>query len=233
MANYRALIPHIMKWEGGYSSDPKDTARTVATSKLLNGHPIHTNKGITFATWLNSASKLGHPKTEQAFLNMTSEQWGKIMKEFYWDYVVGDKIQSQAIAEILTEIVWGSGPGGLKPNVVLMQKFLKDKGYDPKGIDGRMGTNTVNALNKFTFEKGAAGEKQIVDLIWNNRVKQLKGYPTAKDHLSGWMNRMNDWYKGQSDRIKKFIKDNPTGSGILGSVVVLFGAFLLAKKFIK
>jgi hypothetical protein len=88
-------------------------------------------------------------------------------------------------------------------------------------------------LNKFTSEKGAAGEKQIVDLIWNNRVKQLKGYPTAKDHLSGWMNRMNDWYKGQSDRIKKFIKDNPTGSGILGSVVVLFGAFLLAKKFIK
>lgn len=223
----------MLKWEGGYSSDPTDTARTVATSKLLNGHPIHTNKGITYDTWLKTASALGHPKTEQAFLNMTSSQWGKIMKKFYWDYVLGDDIQSQAIAEILTEIVWGSGPGGVKPNVILMQKFLKEKGYDPKGIDGKIGKNTVNALNKYIYDKGASGEKQIVDLIWKNRSNQLKGYPSAKDHLKGWMNRMNDWYKNSSDRIKEFIKDNPKGTGILGSVVFLAGLFLLGRKFIK
>jgi lysozyme family protein len=141
----------MLKWEGGYSSDPKDTARSTSTSKLLNGYPIHTNKGITYATWLNSASTLGHPKTEQAFLNMTSAQWGKIMKKFYWDYAWGDQIQSQAIAEILTEIVWGSGPGGLKPNVILLQKYLKDRGYDPKGIDGGMGKDTVAALNQVSL----------------------------------------------------------------------------------
>jgi lysozyme family protein len=233
MANYKAIIPHMLKWEGGYSSDPNDEARSTSTSKLLNGHPIHTNKGITYATWLNSASTLGHPKTEQAFLNMTSAQWGKIMKKFFWDYAWGDQIQSQAIAEILTEIVWGSGPRGLKPNVILLQKYLKDRGYDPKGIDGFMGNDTVKALNQFLYDKGAKGEKEIVDLIWNNRANQLKGYPTAKDHLKGWMNRMNDWYKNSSDRIKQFIKDNPTGTGILGSVVFLAGLLLLSKKFIK
>jgi lysozyme family protein len=223
----------MLKWEGGYSSDPKDEARSTATSKLLNGYPIHTNKGITYATWLNSASTLGHPKTEQAFLNMTSAQWGKIMKKFFWDYAWGDQIQSQAIAEILTEIVWGSGPGGLKPNVILLQKYLKDRGYDPKGIDGGMGKDTVAALNQFLYDKGAKGEKEIVDLIWNNRAKQLKGYSSAKDHLKGWMNRMNDWYTNSSDRIKEFIKDNPTGTGILGSVMFLAGLLLLSKKFIK
>lgn len=233
MANYKALIPHMLKWEGGYSSDPKDTASSVATTRLLNGYPIHTNKGITFATWRETAKSLGHSPSQVAFLEMTSEEWGKIMKKFYWDYVLGDKIQSQAIAEILTEIVWGSGPGGLKPNVILVQKFLKDRGYDPKGIDGAIGPNTVNAINKYVYDKGATGEKQIVDLIWNNRAKQLKTYSSAKDHLKGWMNRMNDWYSNASDRIKQFIKDNPTGTGILGSVVFLFGAFLLAKKFIK
>ena len=103
---------------------------------------------------------------------MTSDQWGKIMKKFFWDYAWGDQIQSQAIAEILTEIVWGSGPGGLKPNVILLQKYLKDRGYDPKGIDGGMGKDTVAALNKFIYDKGAKGEKEIVDLIWNNRAKQ-------------------------------------------------------------
>lgn len=223
----------MLKWEGGYSSDPTDTTRTVATSKLLNGRPIHTYKGITYSTWLSAAPKLGFPKTEEAFLNMTNEQWGKVMKKMFWDYAWGDQIQSQAIAELLTEIVWGSGPGGLKPNVILLQKFLKEKGYDPKGIDGRMGENTVKALNKFLSDKGAKGEKEIVDLIWNNRSSQLKGYSSAKYHLAGWMNRMNDWYQNSSDRIQQFIKDNPTGTGLLGSVVFLAGLLLLSKKFIK
>jgi hypothetical protein len=61
----------------------------------------------------------------------------------------------------------------------------------------------------------------------------LKGYSSAKDHLKGWMNRMNDWYTNSSDRIKEFIKDNPTGTGILGSVMFLAGLFLLGRKFIK
>lgn len=233
MANYRLLIPHMLKWEGKYSSDPKDSARSTSTKKLLNGHPIHTNQGITYATWLNSASKLGHPKTESGFLNMTSDQWGKIMKRFYWDYVFGDQINSQAIAELLTEIVWGSGPGGLKPNVILMQKFLKDRGYDPQGIDGGMGPNTVAALNKFTKEKGAKGIEEIVSLIFKNRSNQLKGYPSAKDHLKGWMNRMNDWYSSASDKIKQIIIDSPKSTGIIGSVAILFGLFLIGKKFIK
>jgi lysozyme family protein len=233
MANYKALIPHMLKWEGGYSSDNTDDARFDATTKLLKGYPIHTYKGVTFGTWKNTAKELGHSPSEEAFLNMTSSEWGKIMKKFYWNYVFGDKIQSQAIAEILTEIVWGSGPKYLKPIVIKLQKLLQEKGYDPKGIDGRMGTDTVNAINKYVYDKGAKGEKELVDFIWNNRVEQLKTFSTAKYHLKGWMNRMNDWYSNASDRIKQFIKDNPTGSGILGVSIVLFGVFLLGKKFIK
>jgi lysozyme family protein len=223
----------MLKWEGKYSSDPTDSARSTSTKKLLNGHPIHTNQGITYATWLNTSSALGHPKTEAGFLNMTSDQWGKIMKKFYWDYVFGDQIQSQAIAELLTEIVWGSGPGGLKPNVILLQTFLKNKGYDPNGIDGGMGPDTVKALNKFTSEKGAKGIQEIVSLIFKNRSNQLKSYPSAKDHLKGWMNRMNDWYSSASDKIKQAIIDNPKSSGIIASVSILFGLFLIGKKFIK
>lgn len=233
MANYKLLIPHMLKWEGGYSSDPTDTARSVATSKMLNGNPIHTNDGVTFATWINTSKALGHPNTEQAFLNMTPDQWGKIMKRFYWDAVLGDKIESQGIAELLTEIIWGSGPGGLKPNVILLQQFLAKKGFSPGSIDGDMGMKTVTALNNFTKKNGAKGEKELIDVIWKNRSKQLASYKTASKHLKGWMNRMNDWYSSASDRIKKFIEDNPTGSGILGSTVIVFGLFLLGKKFLK
>jgi len=231
MADYKAYIPHIFKWEGGWSSDPTDTT-PLKTNKIYKGHPVHTNKGITFQTWLSTAKELGHPKDENSFLYMTESQWGKIMKKFYWDYVWGDQINSQRIAELLTEIVWGSGGGELRPNVILLQKYLKDKGFDPGRIDGYMGNRTVTALNGFLSKSGSSGEKEIIDLIFNNRKKQLASYPTAWKHLKGWMNRMNDWYNNASDRIKQYIKDNPQG-GILGTAFLVFGALVLAKKFIK
>jgi lysozyme family protein len=33
MANYTLLIPHMLKWEGGYSSDPDDTASSFVTKR--------------------------------------------------------------------------------------------------------------------------------------------------------------------------------------------------------
>lgn len=232
MANYTLLIPHMLKWEGGYSSDPDDTASSFATKTKLNGHPIHTNKGITFQTWVSTSNELGHPKTEQAFLNMTSSQWGKIMKKFYWDKVYGDKIKSQAIAEILTEIVWGSGVGGLKQNVILLQKFLKDAGYKIE-VDGSIGPQTVDTINKYVTEKGKAGENRLYDLIWQSRANQLKNYKSAWKHLNGWMNRMNDHYKSAMGKLKELVTDNPIKSGIVSVFLIVGAIFFLTKKFKK
>jgi len=232
MANYKLLIPHVMKWEGGYSSDPNDTASGFATKKLLNGNPIHTYKGVTFQTWVNTAKELGHAPTEEAFLKMTDAQWGKIMKKFYWDAVYGDKIKSQPIAEILTEIVWGSGKGGLKTNVIKLQKFLSSQGYS-LDIDGVLGMQTVNTINKYVTEKGSIGEKTLYDIIWQSRADQLKTYSTAWKHLSGWMNRMNDHYKSALSRLTELIKQNPTGTGLVSVFLVLGGLFFLTKKLKK
>lgn len=240
MANYRLLIPHMKKWEGGLSADPDDTAASYPSSYLKTNNPykgkkVHTNDGVTFRTWVDTAKELGHPATTDAFIKMTPEQWGKIMKKFYWDFVYGDAINSQIIAELLTEIIWGSGNGGLIPNVRLLQNFLKNKGYDvgKAGADGKMGMDTVKALNSYTEKTGKAGEKELYDLIWNNRVKQLKSYGTYYKHGTGWMNRMNDLYQSALSKALELIEQNPIKTGLLSTFLVVGGLFLLGKKYIK
>jgi len=238
MANYRLLIPHMIKWEGGLSADPEDTASSYPSTYKMpynpyKGKPVHTNKGITFKTWVSTSKELGHPSNTDAFIKMTDAQWGKVMKKFYWDVGKGDSMNSQIIAELLTEIMWGSGNGGLKPNVILMQNFLKKKGYDPQGVDGVIGTNTINALNSYLSKTGKAGEKELYDAIWNNRVSQLRTYGTFYKHGQGWLNRMNDLYKSALTKATELIANNPIKTGLFSAFLIVGGLFLLGKKYAK
>jgi len=237
MADYRLAIPHVLKWEGGYSADPNDTASSDSTSRFMkwgkSNYPIHTNKGITWGTWKSVANRLGLEKTENAFLNMTDEQWGKIFKLNYWNYIQADKILSQPIAEFLVEIGWGSGFGGARREYSAMQRWLTEKGYNAGAADGYIGNNTIKALNSFLKDKGAKGEKELYDFLFNERDKSLKGKATAASHYRGWYNRISDHYKKWSGRLGEFIAKNPTGTGLVSSVILLAGVFFLVKKFNK
>jgi lysozyme family protein len=129
--------------------------------------------------------------------------------------------------------MWGSGNGGLKPNVILMQNFLKKKGYDPQGVDGVIGTNTINALNSYLSKTGKAGEKELYDAIWNNRVSQLRTYGTFYKHGQGWLNRMNDLYKSALTKATELIANNPIKTGLFSAFLIVGGLFLLGKKYAK
>ena len=235
MADYRKAIPHVLRWEGGLSSDPKDTAAQGAvTSKLLKGYPIHTNRGVTYTTWLNTADKVGNPKTEQAFLNMTDGQWGKIFKKQFWDIIQADRIKSQAIAELLVEFAWGSGFGGAKIEYRALQKYLTERGYDTKGIDGAIGRNTIRALNEYINKTGAKGEKELYDFLWLTRRNSLAKKRTASIHYKGWMNRMNAHLNIWKDTLGKILTDNPAATGIITSIFfILGGLFFLGKRLKK
>ena len=53
--------------------------------------------------------------------------------------------------------------------VIELQKLLKAKGYDPKGIDGDFGNNTQAAVKKFQEAKFVTG---VVDNnTWNELYK--------------------------------------------------------------
>lgn len=228
MANYKLAIPHVLKWEGGYSAAQTDTAKHDATSVYMKTRTgnfrIHTNKGITWNTWKSVAESLGLEKTEKAFLNMTDAEWGKIFKKKYWDYIKADKISSQAIAEFLVEIGWGSGFGGARKEYSAMQEWLTEKGYNAGTPDGYIGNNTIKALNSFLKDKGAKGESELLDFLFKTRDESLKRKSTAEANYRGWYNRIYDHYTS----LKSKITDNPTGTGIVSSVILLAGIFFFS-----
>jgi len=228
MANYKLAIPHVLKWEGGYSAAQTDTAKYDSTSKYMKTRSgnfrIHTNKGITWGTWKSVADSLGLEKTEEAFLNMTDSEWGKIFKKKYWDYIQADKINSQAIAEFLVEIGWGSGFGGARKEYSEMKRWLTEKGYNTGTPDGYIGSNTIKALNNFTKDKGVKGEDELLDFLFKTRDNSLKGKSTADANYRGWYNRIYDHYTS----LKSKLADNPTGTGIVSSVILLAGIFFFS-----
>lgn len=168
MAQYNKLIPHILKWEGGWGNDPVD-----------KGGP--TMKGVTLATYTIYCYSKGRPTPTQKQLKaITKDEWEDIFKSMFWDKWKADEIKSQSIANLLVDWTWTSGQPGIKyPQQVL-------------GVvaDGKVGPKTLAALNNYP------NQKELWQKLWNRRKKHFEAIVTAnpsqKKFLKGWLNRLND-----------------------------------------
>lgn len=102
MADVRKLKPFILKWKGGFVSDPAD----------LGGA---TNKGVTIGTNKEYRKKKGLPEPMVEELKKLSDnEWTDILKTYYWDCWKADEIQNRSIANILVDWVWASDVHGIK-----------------------------------------------------------------------------------------------------------------------
>ena len=125
MANCEKLIPFIQKWEGGFANDPTDRGGA-------------TMRGITLATFRAYRKAKGGATPSVADLkNISDAEWKAVYKTMFWDKWKADSIQSQKIANILVDWVWGSGVHGIKNP----QRIL--------GVvdDGIVGNKTISAVN--------------------------------------------------------------------------------------
>lgn len=169
MADYKKLIPIIKKWEGGYVNHPLDKGGC-------------TNSGITIATY---KYYFGKDKTCDDLRKMSESEWNYIFKTGYWDKWKADYIDSQAIANLVVDYVWGSGKYGIK----YVQRLL--------GVvdDGIVGKKTLSALNSYP------NQKELFNKIWARRKKHfddiVKNNPSQKVFLKGWYNRLNafKWFE--------------------------------------
>lgn len=164
MADYRKLVPKVLKWEGGYAGN-------------IDGM-ICTMKGVTLATFRKF---FGRDKTCADLKKITEDQWGTIFKQGFWDRWKADAIESQPIAELLVDWTWGSGQYG----ITLPQRVL--------GVtsDGVVGPKTLAAVNGYPdqrelFEKLWNRRKKHFEDI-------AKANPAKRKFLKGWLNRLNDF----------------------------------------
>lgn len=168
MADYQKLIPFILKAEGGWVNDPSDSGG-------------ETNKGITYSTW-----KSIFGDTHDKFMKMSKEDWSVIYKKLYWDAAWGDKINSQRIANLIVDWVWGSGKHYPELSI---QDILINSFNQHITKDGNFGQHTIDAINTID-------EQKLYDLIIVKRTNYLysitKSTPTNSKFLKGWLNRLNN-----------------------------------------
>lgn len=188
MADYKNLIPFIIKSEGGLSAIKKDNASKNPSNcgRDKNGNPYHTNKGVTWSTFQSFSKTAKYEANCSNFLSMPEDIWGKIYKIGFWDNVEGDRIKNQAIANIFAEISWMSGIGsfdgkkGLKP---FLRTFFK-KNYNVDFTDFSKMVDFINNLES----KG-----QTPQLFKNITSFRKDKYISMNQpiFLKGWLSRLN------------------------------------------
>jgi len=161
MADYKKLIPTVLKYEGGYAGN-------------IDGK-ICTMKGVTLDTY---RKYFGKAKTCKELRGISNAEWEYIFKEGFWNRWKADEINNQAIANLLVDWCWTSGIYGIKyPQRIL---GVKD--------DGIVGVKTIAAVNNYPnqkelFEKLWNRRKKHFEDI-------AKTHNRAK-FLVGWLNRLS------------------------------------------
>lgn len=169
MADFKKYIPKLQLFEGGYVNHPDD-----------KGGP--TNRGITLRTYRDH---FGQHKTIEDLKSLSDKEWEHIMKTGYWDKCKADKIDSQAVAEILVDWCINSGMVGLRR----VQELV---GAKPDGIAGPITLSLINSSDPHQlFDRIKAARNQF----YINRVKLN---PSQKVFMPGWMNRLGlfEYYEG-------------------------------------
>ncbi len=224
-------INAIHKYEGGLTGDPKDPASKTPSScgidKKYNA-PYHTNKGVTWATFVSLASKLGYAADCATFLAMPDDVWIKIFKNGYWNPIQLDSLNSNGLAYLLADFSWGSGPGYVKP---FLSNFLKTN-YNVNAPDT---TSQINALNTLT----ATNEPEVIQKVSDARLTSLKSMQGGKlfaTYGNGWTSRLNSLtglamsmvskavaeVKAAASSVATTVKKNPTTTVLVTAGIIVF-----------
>lgn len=165
---FNNLVKYILKMEGGLSNDINDKAHLYPSP---TPQKYHTNKGVTYRTFVDSASKLNYLPTIDNFLKMPNEIWLKIYKEMYLKKAL---IKNLTANEVLNAYISLWYWGGWDSSIVSL-------------------SSVKSVLNENITNKEKL--KKLVDLriTYFNKLVQIK--PNLKIYLKGWTNRANEFYQ--------------------------------------
>lgn len=163
MAEYKVLIPFILKWEGGYAEIKGDRGGA-------------TNMGVTLSTF---QQVFGSDKTKEDLKQLTDGEWEYIYRTTFWTKVKGSQIADQSIANVIADWAWHSGTANAAKRV---QEIV---GVTTDGIIGAKTIAAINAQSPLPLF-GKIKERRLSFL--NNIVK---ANPSQKKFLKGWTNRVN------------------------------------------
>lgn len=119
--------------------------------------------------------------TNYTIKSLNEEQGKKIFEEFFYKKYLINGIENENARIIITDTIYNQGIAG----IILIQKSInKSLGEEILKIDGVIGAETINALNKIDFETFKKNLK-------NKRIAYYKTRKHFKKYGKGWLNRLD------------------------------------------
>lgn len=170
---FEDLVKFTLRMEGGISDDKTDTAsvKPLVGVYTVNGKTYnnpHTNKGITYKTYLDSSNSLGYVPSNKEFLDMPNYRWLSIFKNKYYSKAKNFS-QNEVLNSYLSLWYWGGWDVRLMPVINVANVLASNKTNNEK----------LKALTEL--------RKQYFDNI-------VKKNPTQIKYLKGWKKRADDFY---------------------------------------
>lgn len=160
------LVKFLLKQEGGLSNDPIDSASAYPSP---TPEKYHTNKGVTYKTFVDSAKALNYAPTIENFINMPSEIWLKIYKEKYLKQATKLNLSKNDIINAYLSLwYWGGWAQSITP-LSAVKSILNSK------------TDNKTKL------------KDLVNLRIDYFNKLVTNKPSYKKYIKGWTNRQNEF----------------------------------------
>lgn len=202
-SGFAKYVTFLLGVEGKTSKNPDDSAASCAPSPGA----VHTNKGVTYCTFRDTAGSLGiTPVTYERFLALTDADVAKFVYQYY-KYVNGAYFPD-SVALSLTEVAWGSGPN--TAGITLQRAINSLNPSTPLVVDGSIGPLTVAAAGKIP-------EKTLYNAFWQERTKWI----LALTENPKYAMFKNNWIA----RIHAFVKEfAPTATA---AIILLTAAVLL------
>lgn len=183
------LVPFLKDQEGGLSRATTDTASAHPAPWSYNGQTgWHTNKGITYSTFISNASKLGYAATADNFFKMPDAIWGKILTGVYMAAFPLERISHlPRIQAVITTWAWGSGVGGSTSRLANFQREvmgINDSNITPEEI-----------VNNFLLKVNPLNEREWFNKLCDRRLQDFKKMSTWSVNGRGWSNRLDKFRK--------------------------------------
>lgn len=191
MANYKHIIPFIMYWEEGIKTSKYNQMPWCDYFALCKQKGLHivpddqggpTVCGVTLGAYKDYKKRKGEKvPTSEDLVQIGAEEWLDLFKTMFWDKCLGDKMVSQAVADLIVDWTWTSG-------VYAVKRVQKVVGTYQDGI---IGPKTLSAVNAFAVDDW----KTFLNRLNAERIDYYKAIvkksPAKKKFLNGWINRAN------------------------------------------
>ena len=215
MADYQDAVHFVKAWEGGISGHTSDNASNTPSpcgNDPRYDAPIHTNKGVTWATYSSSVSS---PNCDE-FLLMPEAVWLYIWKNKYFDAVGGGTIKNQAIANTYASWAWGSGVTGA--NNLMQSVLMNSYGYSLAEVSSKY--NRILILNVLSQKN----IQQLFTTLMDARENYFRGLSDFSVFGNGWLNRLSDFKRYNAKYVSK---DKSLDKNVLIAVFLLICLLIL------